>query len=109
MHYYPRQLLTFSSRMTGCTPKKGRDALPGFSSHTRVCSGVIMWPPVSVCHQLHRKIEGKAPSLGIAIVCGVGRELVSDITTGAHSLHDPLVCTLHQAESEQHKGTGTPT
>ncbi len=34
-----------------CSPKKGRVALPGFSGQAPG-SGVIMWPPVSVCHQV---------------------------------------------------------
>ena len=42
---------TLSSSSTGSTPKNGRVADPGFRA-VAPGSGVIMWAPVSVCHQV---------------------------------------------------------
>ena len=47
------------SRMAGSTPKKGSVAEPGFSAQAPG-RGVIMWPPVSVCH--HVSTIGQLPS-----------------------------------------------
>ena len=45
--------------MSGCTPKKGRVAEPGFSA-VAPGSGVMRMPPVSVCH--HVSTMGQRPS-----------------------------------------------
>jgi hypothetical protein len=47
----PSSTLPSASTSCGCTPKNGRVAEPGFRS-VAPASGVIMMPPVSVCHQV---------------------------------------------------------
>ncbi len=47
----PSRWLPSPSTTTGCTPKKGRVAEPGFRS-VAPGSGAIRMPPVSVCHQV---------------------------------------------------------
>ena len=49
----------WSSSSAGSTPKNGRVAEPGFSLRAPG-SGVITWPPVSVCH--HVSTIGQRPS-----------------------------------------------
>ena len=55
----PSRCLPSASTMTGCTPKNGLVADPGFNG-VAPGSGVIMIPPVSVCHQV--STIGQRPS-----------------------------------------------
>ena len=55
----PSRTLPLSSTKAGWTPKKGRVAEPGLSL-VAPGSGVIMMPPVSVCHQV--STMGQRPS-----------------------------------------------
>jgi hypothetical protein len=48
--------------ITGCTPKKGSVALPGFRVVTEG-SGVIIMPPVSVCHQVSTTGQRPSPTM----------------------------------------------
>jgi hypothetical protein len=52
----------FSSSSTGTTPKKGKVALPGFWVQA-LGRGVIMWPPVSVCHQVSTIGQRPSPTM----------------------------------------------
>ena len=56
----PSSTSPFSVIRAGCTPKKGSVALPGFMRQFAQGSGVIMIPPVSVCHQV--STIGQRPS-----------------------------------------------
>jgi hypothetical protein len=52
-------------------PKKGSVALPGFWRHT-LGSGAIMWPPVSVCHQVSTMGLRPSPTMSWYLGVGVG-------------------------------------
>ena len=54
--------LPCSSRTAASTPKKGSVAEPGFVG-VQPGIGVIMWPPVSVCHQVSTIGQRSAPML----------------------------------------------
>jgi hypothetical protein len=47
----PSSSTPLSSTIAGTTPRKGSEAAPGLAAHAPG-SGAIMWPPVSVCHQV---------------------------------------------------------
>ena len=57
----PSSSLPSASTIAGCTPKNGRVAEPGFKS-VAPGNGVIMKPPVSVCHHVSTTGQRLSPT-----------------------------------------------